>query len=1200
MPPHPPSRARPWRRAAPRLLACAGLLMAISPARLHAQHLEGRITGPNGEPVAAALVHVASASPSDTTQAWTRSGEDGRYALRLPPGGPWTVRVQRIGFAPHRATLSPGAGVHDAVLSPRATLLDPLRVRGSPAAVRAVPGGPGGSAASRRASTLEWTTATPGDLGEAALLAAGTIPVNAGDGVPGVSIAGQAPTANHVTADGASWGGASLPSEAVKSVGVVAETYDVARGQFMGGQIAATTHSGTGDPGGALRLRIAGHPADVREGRTRSSPDGVVGLLSGAYGMPVVRDRLFVFGAAQGSWQAWDMRALAGNRSALRQRGLDPDSVRRLGELVTDAGFTAAAGEQTEHALSGSGIVRLDWKPSPAHDVGVRYDDRWSRRPLPGSPTSLSAAGGWQESRDRGVLATAVSRRGGRTNELRVYGARGWSHTRPDGELPTGLVGMGVDGEGLAGLSFGGGQQTRASSRRALLEANDVFRWTFGEGAQRLQAGGTLSLERAELESAPETFGTFYFEDLRALEEARPASYSRRLTGFEGRAESRYAAVFAGHTWQASPALGVTWGLRMEHLGFGGRGDFDPAVAPAFPGLEHGIPSRWLASPRFGFHYLVPHPSGTSRLTVRGGVGRFVGRVPLEALAFAAGETGTADETLVCVGEAAPEADWERFGDPAAVPTTCRDGAAGSGAVRTATAFAPDFSPPRLWRASLHGEWQPIARFRLALGGTLLRGDGRATARDLNLPDGPAFTLDDEGGRGVFAPAAMIEPTTGLVPPLAGRPHGALGTVRRIGADARSGTTQVTGSLMYVPRGVFRIAVLNYTYTRQWDEASALSAPGGALPVAGTDPRALLRGPGDWERRHAFQLTYSRPFRGTGRLSLLARLTSGAPYTPLVAGDVNGDGVANDAAFVFDPRRADPSVAAGMARLLDAAPAHARDCLRRQLGRMAGRNACRGPWTASLDAQALLPVGRRLEVSVHAANLPSLADYVWNRWFRGEELSGWGRAYLPDPTLLRARGFDADRRAFRYEVNGAFGEPLQRRSGLFAAFSVTLQARLTFGTDPAEQWIVADVRRERGFARPVHELRAAVAARAPNLPLRLLQSADSLELGLAPEQVRALTLLADSVQLVLPPLLDSLAAAAHRADTAAVASSPARFRLRAYTGIAGELLDSVQGQVRAVLRPDQWSRVPPPWREPSGRSPLVPMKPLLIASEDVW
>ncbi|HEX6036504.1 carboxypeptidase-like regulatory domain-containing protein, partial [Longimicrobium sp.] len=787
-PPNPP-RARPWRRATTWLTGLAALFLALSAGGLQAQQLRGRITGPNGEPVAAALVHAASAS--DTSQSWTRSGEDGRYALRLPPGGPWIVSVQRIGFAPYRATVERADAAHDVTLAARATLLDRVEVRGSPAAIRNTPGGPGGQASSRPASTLEWTTTTPGDLGEAALLAEGTVPVDAGgSGVPGVSIAGQAPGANRVTADGASWGGASLPAEGVKSVGVVAETYDVARGQFTGGHIAATTHSGTRDPGGAMRFRFAGNPGDWLEDAQTSSPDGVLGLFSGAYGGPV-GGRLFGFTAVQASVHEWDVRPLTGNpEGTLRGRGLDPDSVRRMDNLLRSAGLSAA-GEEQERGYNVGGLARLDWKRFTAHDVGVRLDYRRSRRPLPPSPMNLTAPGGWSRGEDAGVLGTVVSRIRTTTNELRVYGARGTSSTRPDEELPSGLVGVGGDGEGIAGLSFGGGQQMSTSSRRSLFEANDVFRWTFGGGAQRLQLGGTLGVERTTLESGPEAFGTFYFQDLQALEDARPALFTRRLTGRDAAAESRYGAVFAGHTWQASPDLGITWGVRLEHLGYGGRADYDPAVAAAFPGLERGIPSSLVASPRVGFHYAIPRATGTSWITLRGGIGRFVGRVPLEGLALSAGETGVEDRTLVCVGDAAPAADWAALRDPANAPRTCADGAAGSGDVRTATAFAPDFTAPRQWRASLSGDWQPIARFRVALGGTVLRGDGLATARDLNLPDAPAFTLDAEAGRGVYAPAGMIDPGTGLVPPLAGRPHAGLGTVRRIGGEARSGTTQL-------------------------------------------------------------------------------------------------------------------------------------------------------------------------------------------------------------------------------------------------------------------------------------------------------------------------------------------------------------------------------------------------------------------------
>ena len=49
-------------------------------------------------------------------------------------------------------------------------------------------------------------------------------------------------------------------------------------------------------------------------------------------------------------------------------------------------------------------------------------------------------------------------------------------------------------------------------------------------------------------------------------------------------------------------------------------------------------------------------------------------------------------------------------------------------------------------------------------------------------------------------------------------------------------------------------------------------------------------------------------------------MVSGAPYTPIVSGDINGDGSSrNDRAFIFNPATtADTAIANGMARLLNA------------------------------------------------------------------------------------------------------------------------------------------------------------------------------------------------------------------------------------------------------------------------------------------
>jgi hypothetical protein len=1203
-----PAAGNAGRAARAALFALA--LACTASGRLDAQAhrtVAGKILTADGAPVPAALVRASAAGGTDG--AWTRSGEDGRYALRLPPGAAsFLLHVQRIGYAPYEARVAaPAAGAvrHDVRLAPRPTLLDPVQVRGTPVVVQTVPGGHGGHAAERDAGSFDFTTADVGSLADAALLVPGVVPVNAGaDGLPGVSIGGQSPAQNRVTADGAGFGGAALPAEGIRSVGVVAETYDVARGQFAGGQIALSTYGGTRDAGGALRLRWLTHPLDLGASRASAGPAGLLTRASGAYGGPLYGERLFGFAAVEWARQGWSPRTLAGFSAAeLRGRGLDPDSVRRLDAVLSGRGFPAKT-DGPSASQSGSAVARLDWKPSSAHDLALRLDGRTGTLPLPAATLSLAGSGAAQRTGEGGALLSAVSRLGQVTNEFRAYAGAGRMRTTPDVEIPGGRVLVAGGSGALSSLSFGGAAQSRSSRRRSLVDVGEVLRWSFAGGAQRLQAGVALSRERVETRHAPDAYGTFAFEDVEDLASGRPASFTRLLTGGGGEAESLYAAGFLGHTVQATHGLGFTYGVRMERLAYGRREPYDAVVDSAFPGLPRGIPAEVRISPRFGFQYDVPTGEpGRSDLSLRGGVGRFVGRVPLESLAEAAGEAGSLGERLVCIGDAAPRPDWEALlRDPASAPAACATGAAAhAGTVRDVTVFAPGFAAPRVWRSSLSASWHPRrVRFIGTLSVSAARGEGQPVAYDLNRAADAGFVLAGEDGRPVFAPADAIDPVTGLVSPLASRRDGRLGTVRLVDATGRSGVRQLTASASWMPGMRFWHA--SYTHTRAWDEASPLAAPGGPEPQAAPGAGTRLRGTSDFERRHSIHLSYSAPLFRTGRWTLAGRATSGAPYTPMVAGDANGDGWGNDPAFVFDPASAGPAAATGMAELLRRAPAHAAGCLRRQVGRVAERNACRGPWTTTLDAQALLPVRRRLGrpslvLMAHLSNLPGLLDFALHG--RGG-LHGWGSAPLPDRELLYVRGFDPASRSFRYEVNPRFGEALQRRSGMSPNFALTLQARVTVGTDPATQWIVADVRRERSFSRPVEHIRAGVEENAPNLPALLLRSADSLRVRLSPDQRQRLTLLADSVQLVLPPLLDSLAAWASLADTASSATSAAAFRTRAYTGVVQALLGSVQEQARAILAPEQWPLLPERWRELPGRRAIVPMKPIVVEPADVW
>src|SRR3989440_6398583 len=204
----------------------------------------------------------------------------------------------------------------------------------------------------------------------------------------------------------------------------------------------------------------------------------------------------------------------------------------------------------------------------------------------------------------------------------------------------------------------------------------------------------------------------------------------------------------------------------------------------------------------------------------------------------------------------------------------------------------------------------------------------------------------------------------------------------------------------------------------------------------------------DLERRHAFLLTVTLPIASALELGAIGRVTSGAPFTPVVGSDINGDGARNDRAFIFVPATApDTAVGNAMRTLIADAPGAVRRCLVRQLARVAARNSCAGPWQPSFDLQlswrpARVGLERPLTLSVLTVNLMGGLD----EWLHGAgNLHGWGYASAPDPVLLSVRGFDPATARFRYAVNGRFGASSAGNGGVTVPFQIGLLARLTLG-----------------------------------------------------------------------------------------------------------------------------------------------------------
>ena len=181
---------------------------------------------------------------------------------------------------------------------------------------------------------------------------------------------------------------------------------------------------------------------------------------------------------------------------------------------------------------------------------------------------------------------------------------------------------------------------------------------------------------------------------------------------------------------------------------------------------------------------------------------------------------------------------------------------------------------------------------------------------------------------------------------------------------------------------------------------------------------------------------------------MFARAQSGLPFTPIVQGDVNGDGRGGDRAFIPDPsKESDATLVSQLTSLLNDGTASARHCLEDNLGKVAGRNGCRGPWTQSLNIQWKPTMPRRWNgrfvPNLYLQNVLAGLDQA----FHGNSLHGWGSQATPDPVLLVPRGFDASANKFRYDVNPRFGDTRASRSFQRDPFRIVLDVSLNLSTD---------------------------------------------------------------------------------------------------------------------------------------------------------
>ena len=1188
-----------------RLLLSLALLLGAAPA-LQAQQVDvirGRVTGPDSLPLEDVVVTATSIGGNVSRTA--RTDRNGRFTITFPGGeGDYMMSYVMIGYVARRFEIKRNADeeilIADARLARIGGVLDPVNVRGARERVRRDEIAPdiGGSE-----SGIAPAGVPIDQLGDLAAMAAslpGVQLVPGQDGGPdGYSVLGLGADQNNATLNGMSFDGSGVPRDANISSGLATSPYDVSRGGFSGGQFTMRTRPGTNFRVRGMSLNLDAPQLQWTDRAARMLGQEYANLsLGGTASGPIAPDRAFYNLSYQLGRRSSDYYNLLNTGPlGLQTAGVAADSVTRLRDILSDARVPLGAGSVGDSRLSDQGNVlgSIDVTP-PGSTSGQAYNltfnGSWGRTsPVGGGATELPGFGGTRTNWRGGLQGRHSGYFGiGILSESSAGLSATQSYSDPFLSLPAGRVRVRSDfADGASGvqmLSFGGSPTLDVSQRTTSASFMNQLSWFSANNTHRLKLTSELRHEGLDQDQTTNRLGTFTFNSLADLEAGAPSAFTRQLSARRRESGQLVTGLSLGDAWRAKPDLQVQYGVRLDGNRFLDTPERNPEIEELFGVRNDRVPNRLYLSPRAGFSWTYGTAAQIAgfqgamrgpRAVVRGGIGMFQNMPGPNLVIPALDQTGLAggQQQIGCVGSATPVPDWEGYGSGVPIPDRCADGTTGTvfaNASPSVTLFSEDFSAPRSLRSNL--QWSgPVLnnRFSTTVDATWSLNRAQQSMVDLNFNPTERFVLPDEDGRPVYVETSSIVPATGSVASRGSRVTEDFARVLEMRSDLHSVSRQLS----------VRLSPVRYSTNINWSLSYVLAdvreRTRGFTSTAG-NPLAIEWARSPMNSRHQINYNIGYNLFDAVRLNWFGSVRSGTPFTPLVAGDINGDGYANDRAFVFDPdAAADPALAASMRSLLDNGSGVARECLASQRGRLAARNSCEGPWTTtSTLSMSLNPVKfrmpQRATLSLQLSNPLGAADLLLHG---SDGLRGWGQPSMPDQALLYVRGFDPTEQRYRYDVNQRFGST--STSGMFR-MPVTLTALMRFDLGPMRerQLLTSQLdrgRRSEGTKVPEQLLRAMYGSGGIVNPMAtILRQQDSL--GLTPAQADSIATLnrwySVRVDSIWAPVVSYLA---NLPDSYSEQAAYDRYLSARRASV--DLLSDLGPQVKGLLTPTQRRKLPP-------------------------
>jgi hypothetical protein len=824
----------------------------------------------------------------------------------------------------------------------------------------------------------------------------------------------------------------SISIEAVREFKVTTNQYDVTLGRSGGGTISAVTKSGTNKFSGSaweyLRTNWLSSKYDIRGNKINN--DFSTSQFGFSLGGPIIKNKLHFF-------MAWDHQLdsrplqIADIKShddelRLNTTNATLNKFLDIARAKYGVGNTPQFGSFDKVRNSDAAFLRLDWQINDKNLLTLRNNFTYDLNKnglVDNTAINAFESYGNDKNLDNSLLLTLRSNlKPNMTNELKaqyLYTAQdSYQNDELGHALPRAIVEnivSSIDGKDKAtNIQIGGHRFGQESFRNNVFQIvdnlyynTDKIKYTFGADLMYTMAKSIYGSEvngRFHFRENPTANGgdnLFNFNNLIAYR------FYREVPLMEDpsvKSNIYNLGVYGQIQTKIAKGLDLMAGLRLDYGGYPKAGFNQKLYDEMGIRTDNQIKS-FIIQPRFQFDWNM---NEGNKDFLKFGAGIFSSDINnymiINNLVFDGRHLATVDVNPSQIG-LTPDFNSYRndYGNVPSLPQY---------QLPTINYTGKDAKIPVVYKANISYTHFFNERFRAGVAGYMALGRNNYFYYDRNMVANPYFTLDNEGGRGVYVPAASIA-ANGTMNWKDGRINKNFGRVLELVSDGKVNQFSFVADTSY---RYWRDGEITASYT--WADIKDNTSYNGNVANSATlstlvsgDPRNLRMTYSDNQFRNKVVIYGNSPTIAGFTLGIRYAGMGGTRFSVTAGGNVNGDFVdSNDLAYIFPNLTQtlidNPEVGQALKNYIT-------DYNNKIAERNGGKNGFYGVWDVRVAKKIKFEKIGAFELSVDIFNVANLLNKEW----------GVNKSYS-NMSLYRITGFDQVTKQLKYSLNTSGLEPL--------------------------------------------------------------------------------------------------------------------------------------------------------------------------------